>query len=145
MARWKSSLYQNPSLSHTSWKETQIQKTCVLTLALSFMKLVNLCISLKFSKPLSSCLVLLSVRHSVVSNSLQPLGLTAAHQAPLSLGFSRQEYWSGQPFPSPGDLPNPRIKPRSPELQTDSLPSDLPGKSPISSYQDNNTSSPVFV
>ena len=39
-----------------------------------------------------------------------------AHQAPLSIGFSRQEYWSGQPFPSPGDLPNPRIKSRSPAL-----------------------------
>ena len=42
---------------------------------------------------------------------------TLAHQAPLSMGFSRQEYWSGLPFPSPGDLPNPRIKPRSPVLQ----------------------------
>ena len=39
---------------------------------------------------------------------------TVAHQAPLSMGFSRQEYWSGLPFPSPGDLPNPGIKPVSP-------------------------------
>ena len=39
---------------------------------------------------------------------------TVAHQAPLSMGFSRQEYWSGLPFPSPGDLPNPEIEPRSP-------------------------------
>ena len=53
---------------------------------------------------------------------------TAAHQAPLSMGFSRQEYWSGQPFPSPGHLPNPGIKPRSPALQEDSLPSEPPGK-----------------
>ena len=45
-----------------------------------------------------------------------------AHQAPLSMGFSRQKYWSGLPFPSPGDLPNPRIKPVSPALQVDSLP-----------------------
>ena len=44
-------------------------------------------------------------------------------QAPLSIGFSRQEYWSGLPFPSPGDLPNPGIEPRSPALQADSLPS----------------------
>ena len=43
-------------------------------------------------------------------------------------GFSRQEYWSGLPFPSPGDLPNPGIKPKSPALQVDSLPSELPGK-----------------
>ena len=41
---------------------------------------------------------------------------TVAHQAPLSIGFSRQEYWSGLPFPSPGALPNPGIKPRSPAL-----------------------------
>ena len=39
---------------------------------------------------------------------------TVAHQAPLSMGFSRQEYWSGLPFPPPGDLPNPGIKPASP-------------------------------
>ena len=44
-----------------------------------------------------------------------------AHQAPLSMGFSRQEYWSGLPFPSPGDLPDLGIKPRSPALQVDSL------------------------
>ena len=42
---------------------------------------------------------------------------TVAHQAPLSMGFSRQEYWSGLPFPFPGDLPNPGIEPRSPALQ----------------------------
>ena len=42
--------------------------------------------------------------------------------------FSRQEYWSGLPFPSPGDLPNPRIEPGSPALQADSLPTELPGK-----------------
>ena len=47
---------------------------------------------------------------------------TVASQAPLSMGFPRQEYWIGLPFPSPGDLPNPRIKPRSPALQTNSLP-----------------------
>ena len=42
---------------------------------------------------------------------------TVAHQAPLSMGFSRREYWSGLPFPSPGDLPNPEIEPGSPALQ----------------------------
>ena len=50
---------------------------------------------------------------------------TIALQAPLSMGFSRQEYWSGLPFPSPGDLPDPRIKPGSPALQADSLPTEL--------------------
>ena len=47
---------------------------------------------------------------------------TVARQAPLSVEFSRQEYWSGLPFPSPGDLPNPGIKPKSPALHADSLP-----------------------
>ena len=59
---------------------------------------------------------------------------TAARQAPLSMGFSRQEYWSGLPFPSPGDLPNPGIEPGSPTLQADILPSEPPGKS-LSSTQ----------
>ena len=53
---------------------------------------------------------------------------TVAHQAPLSMGFSRKEYWSGLPFPSPGDLPNPGIESGSPTLQADALTSDPPGK-----------------
>ena len=53
---------------------------------------------------------------------------TVAHQAPLSMGFSRQEYWSGVPCPPPEDLPNPGIKPWSPALQVSSLPSEPPGK-----------------
>ena len=53
---------------------------------------------------------------------------TVAYQASLSMGFSRQEYWSGLPFPSPGDLPDPGIEPRSPTLQADALPSEPPGK-----------------
>ena len=56
---------------------------------------------------------------------------TVAHQAPLSVGFSRQEYWSGLLFSSPGDLPNPRIEPRSPTLQADSLTSEPPGKASL--------------
>ena len=53
---------------------------------------------------------------------------TVAHQAPLSMEFSRQEYWSGLPFPSPRDLPDPGIKPESSTLQADVLPSEPPGK-----------------
>ena len=53
---------------------------------------------------------------------------TVAHQAPLSMEFSRQEYWSGGPFSSLWDLPYPGIKPRSPALQADFLPSEPPGK-----------------
>ena len=51
-----------------------------------------------------------------------------AHQAPLSMGFSRQEYWSGLPCPSPGDLPDPGIEPRSPALRIDTLLSEPPRK-----------------
>ena len=54
---------------------------------------------------------------------------TAAHQAPLSMGFSRQEYWSVLSCLSPGDLPNPGMEPGSPTLQADFLPSEPPGKS----------------
>ena len=56
---------------------------------------------------------------------------TVAHQVPLSIGFSRQEYWSGLPCPLPRDLPNPGIKPKSPILQANSLPSEPPGKPKI--------------
>ena len=52
---------------------------------------------------------------------------TVACQAPPSMGFSRQEYWSGLPFPSPGDLPNPGLEPRSPALEADALTSEPPG------------------
>ena len=53
--------------------------------------------------------------------------VTVALQAPLSMGFSRQEYWDGLPCPPPGDLPDPGIEPRSPTLQEDTLPSEPPG------------------
>ena len=53
---------------------------------------------------------------------------TVAYQAPHSMGFSRQEYWSGLPFPSPGDLPDPGIELGSPTLQADALTSEPPGK-----------------
>ena len=53
---------------------------------------------------------------------------TVTNQALRSMGFSRQEYWSGLPFPSPGNLPNPGIEPGSPALQADSLPSEPPAK-----------------
>ena len=53
---------------------------------------------------------------------------TVAHQAPQSMEFSRQEYWSGLPFPSPGDLPNPGNETRSPTLQAEALTSEPRGK-----------------
>ena len=65
-----------------------------------------------------------SLSHVQLSETLW----TVARQVPLSMGFSRQEYWSRLPFPSPGDIPNPGTKPTSPTLQADSLPSVPPGK-----------------
>ena len=63
-----------------------------------------------------------------MSDSL--LAWTVAYQAPPSMEFSQQEYWSRLPFPSSGDLPDPGIEPRSPALQADALPSEPPGKHP---------------
>ena len=72
------------------------------------------------------CIYLFSVSHSVMFDSAIPW--TVAHWAPLSKEFSMQEYWSGLPFLSPGDLPGPGIEPGFPELQVDSLPAELPRK-----------------
>ena len=67
------------------------------------------------------------VNLSVVSSSLRP-SWTITPQAPLSMEFSRQDYWSGLPFTSPGDIPHGRIEPEPPALQTASLLSERPGK-----------------
>ena len=58
-----------------------------------------------------------------------------AYEAPPSMGFSRQEYWSGLPFPSPGNLPNPEIEPGSPALQADAVPSELEIIIDLENYQ----------
>ena len=71
------------------------------------------------------CYAVLS--HSVMSNSLRPPGLWPA-RLPWPWGFSRQEYWSGLPCLPSGDIPNPGIEPKSPALQADFLPPELPGK-----------------
>ena len=70
----------------------------------------------------------------VLSDSFTTLQIVAC-QVPLSMEFSRQEYWSGLPFPSPGDLPDPGIKSRSPALQSESLLSESLGK-PLSALRD---------
>ena len=69
-----------------------------------------------------------SIIFIVKVKSLIRVWLSATPWTPLSMGFSRQEYWSGLPFPSPGDLSHPGIEPRSPALQADTLPSKPPGK-----------------
>ena len=61
---------------------------------------------------------------------------TVTYQAPQPTEFSRQEYWSGLPFPSPGDLPDPGIEPGSPTLQADALASEPPGKGRLKSGRD---------
>ena len=68
------------------------------------------------------------VSHSVMSDTLRLQAPKVPFQTPLSMGFLGQEYWSGLPFPSQGNLPDPGIKPRSPALQVDSSPSEPPGK-----------------
>ena len=75
---------------------------------------------------------------AVVLDSATPW--TIAHQAPLSIGFSRQEYWTGLPCPLPGDLPDPGIEPASPvskALTADSLPTEPPGKSLLSRKEEH--------
>ena len=62
------------------------------------------------------------------ADSLSSVPQPAAHPVSLSMGFSRQSYWSGLPFPFPGDCPDPGIEPWSPALQAGSLPTELPGK-----------------
>ena len=89
--------------------------------------------------PLRSCFVKGKWKwsRSVVSDSATLW--TVVHQAPPSIRFSRQEYWSGLPFPSPGDLPYPGIEPRSPALQADALTSEPLGK-PLYSLIKSKTS-----
>ena len=80
---------------------------------------------------------LLSLSCSVISNSfVTPCIL--AHQAPLSMGFPKQVYWSGLPFPSPGDLPDPGIEPISPTWQANFLPLNHQG-SPLTGYSFSNS------
>ena len=66
---------------------------------------------------------------------------TEAHQAPLSVGFSRREYWSGLPFPSQGDLPSPEIKSKSPALAGRFFPTEPPGK-PLYVHTHTHTHTP---
>ena len=104
---------------------------------------LTLCDPVDYSLPVyTSLLCVLScfshVRLSVTS-------WTVARQAALSMGFSRQEYWSGLPFPSPGDLPDPGIEPGTPALQADSLLSELPGKQICIEYLPNDSFSSNYL
>ena len=96
------------------------------TYELNFKLLAGPCKIIMVLKESQVRKVCVCVSHSVMSNSLWPHRL--ALQAPLSMGFSRQEYWSGLPFPFPGDLRNLGIEPRSPAWQAVSLKSEPPGE-----------------
>ena len=113
---------------------TEKSKIKVLTDSVSGESLVQSCLLAMSShsqrKEQGSSLVVLKVK-SFSRVRLFATPWTVAYQASLSMGFSRQEYWSGLPFPSPGDLPDPGIKPRSPALQAEALTSEPPGKSAI--------------
>ena len=93
---------------------------------------------LKVSTTTDWVISVLCLSHSVMSGSLQPHGLWPTRLL-CPLGFSRQEYWSGLPCPSPEDLPNPRIEPRSPTLQADSLPPEPLGKPSVTSADAHKT------
>ena len=80
------------------------------------------------------CVSVRARRHACSLSRVWPPHGAVAQQAPLSLGFSRQEYWMGLPFPSPGHLPDPGMEPVSPALQADSLLLAPPGKPNNSTY-----------
>ena len=80
---------------------------------------------------------LINVSNLLFALLLNCESVTVARQAPLSMGFTRQEYWSGLPFSSPGDLPDPGIQPCSPTLQAHFLPSEPLG-SPLDPYNSYN-------
>ena len=91
-------------------------------------------------KPQRKLKVSWKLSHSVVSDSLRP-PWTVAHQASPSMGFSRKDYCSGLPFPSPEDLPDPGIESRSPTLEADALTSEPPGKPGCHKSSHNEVSS----
>ena len=106
----------------------------VLAVGLSYKILISLCFLYyfvkndSFFKILSVCLSVCVCVRALSHVRLFSAPWTVAQQAPLSMEFSRQEYWSGLPFPSPGNLPDPGIEAGSPLLQADSLLFEPPGK-----------------
>ena len=108
-----------------------LQKRCPsldLSLQLLVRSHANASFTLERSQTLESTVVWWWFSSSVLSNSCNPIPWTLAHQAPLSMAFPRQEYWSVVPFPSLGDLPDPGIECASPVLQADSLPMSHQGR-----------------
>ena len=115
-SRWSHPEVTNPSIAHSSQLQVLIFYRCSIVLqAPEFLKWnIRVCVCVCVC--VFNCVQLFATTRTV------------AHQAPLSTGFSRQEYWSGLPFPSPRNLPDPGIKPKSPALEADALTSEPPGK-----------------
>ena len=91
----------------------------------------------QFQTPLYQPAYLQRPSYLFPASTLRPLSCTFSWQEILAMEFSKQEYWSGLPFPSPGDLPDPGIKPLSPKLQADSLPAE-PLQKPCTFTQQSN-------
>ena len=103
-----------------------LPKRCVLTFKNNIV--IYMCVCVCVCVCIHIYIYIVKVKLKLLSHvRLFATPWTVAYQAPPSVGFSRQEYWSGLPFPSPGDLPNPGIEPGSPALQADALPSEPPG------------------
>ena len=121
--------------SHQQAKDRGLEKNQPVDTLISDFRRPN------FIKPLSPVVVCYDSLCCLVSKScltlLQPHGLYVAHQAPLSIGFSSPEYWSGLPLPSPGDLPDPGIEPRFLTLQAYSSPSEPQGSPAVYQLQFN--------
>ena len=111
--------------SHRSLLEASLQSLPLSSHGLPCVPLLSLCESLCCKN--THWTVKVKVK-SLSRVRLFATPWTVAYQAPPSMGFSRQEYWSGLPFPSPGDLPDPGIEPGSPAFQADALTSEPAGK-----------------
>ena len=111
--------------SHSGWQRNMYSNACKI-LCLDFEAFTQACFSSGPFYKIQMKAPLYNKRAQSLSHvQLFATPWTVTHQAPLFVGLSRQEYWSGLPFPHPGDLPDPGIKPRSPvfpALQVDSLP-----------------------
>ena len=115
----------------SSWAQVNLIKNNLFEqflLAISLTKIVSSLLSYKTNAGIKCSLFYTMKVKVIVAQSCLNLchPWTVVHQAPLSMGFPRQEYWSGLPFPPPGDLPNPGNESSSPALLADSLPSDPP-------------------
>ena len=125
-----------------SWSSVLIKELYLLTFCYCVAHAISLLQECFFvAESLTTCSIFHYQQSEVKSLSRVQLFATpwtAAYQASPSMGFSRQEYWSGLPFPSPGDLPDPGIEPGSPALEADALTSEPPGKPKISNKARSN-------